>query len=179
LQADRTGELKMNLQKLRDCLFWVCTLCLVVSVTSAFAQAAAPTTGATIDFTQLLIQIVSGVFGLLGIYLTYFVTSHIKDQKAAATISEQLTNSLGAIQHATQTGIATLDPRITVPVSPQMGAGVQHMLDTAGDEMSRLGITQAGIVSQINARLGLANIEHNKAITGGASTAQPTPTSAV
>ena len=158
---------------------WMCLFCVLFAF-AAFAQATSPpANGTVLDLTQVAVTIVSGVFGLLGIYLTYFVTNHVKDQKAADTINAEIKNSLGAIQHAVQTGILTIDPRITVPVSPQIGAGVQHMLDTAGDEMSRLGITQAMIVSKINAALGLANIEHNKAITASASAAAPTPTSAV
>ena len=53
-----------------------------------------------------------------------------------------------------------------------MAAGVQYVLDNAGDEAARLGITQEKIASKIDAQIGLANIVTNQAT---AASAAPSP----
>ena len=91
------------------------------------------------------------------------IQSHLKDQAAATAVSNAVKNSLGAIQQAATSTVIAYHPTVTVPVTPQMAAGVQYVLDNAGDEAARLGITQEKIASKIEAQIGLANIATNQA----------------
>ncbi len=118
----------------------------------------------TVDLTGIAVSVVSGVFSILGIVALAWVQSHIKDQAAAATLSTAVTNSLGALQQAATSEIQTVHPQIPgVPAS--LAPGVQFVLDHAGDEAARLGVTPVAIAQKVEAEIGLNNIATNLATT--------------
>jgi hypothetical protein len=134
------------------------------------ADAGAVPAAAAIDFTTILNTIVAGVFSVLGIWLTLFVQSHVKDQAAGVTVAAAVKNSLGALQQAAQAGIAQADPRLAIPgVGPALASGVQYVLDHAGPEAARLGITPVAIADKISAQIGLSNIATNLAVSSSTS----------
>ena len=123
----------------------------------------------SIDLTQVLIATIGGLFAVITAVCVVWLQGHMKDKAAAATLATAVSNSLGAIQQAATTGVTLSKPTVALPaaVSPQVAIGVQYVLDHAGDEVTRLGVTPEAIASKIDAKLGLQTI------------AQATPAAAV
>ena len=114
----------------------------------------------TIDLTQVLIAVIGGTFAVINAVFAIWLQGHMKDKAAAATLATAVSNSLGAIQQAATTGVTLSKPSVALPaaVSPQVAIGVQYVLDHAGDEAARLGVTPEAIASKIDAKLGLQTI---------------------
>jgi hypothetical protein len=126
----------------------------------------------TIDLTGIAVSAIAGIFGVVGPVFLYWLQSHMKDKQAADVLEAAVTNSLGAMQQAAEAGVESANPHILVAgVSPAIGVGVQYVMDHAGDEAGRFGITPASIADKINARVGLASIASNIA-----TAASPAPT---
>lgn len=124
---------------------------------TAFAQAVAP---ATFDYTALAVSVIGGLFTVIGTVGVALINSRMKDKQAAATLDNALTNSLGAVQNAVDAQIKSHPLQISVPgISPQMASGVQYVMDHAGDEAARLGVTPAAIADKITARIGLGQAQ--------------------
>ena len=122
----------------------------------------------TYDLTGIAVSILTGIFGVLCIVLPLLINARIKDAQAAATLGTAVKNSLGAMQLATEGVVTNLHPTIVLPIipgaPPQLASGVQYVLDHAGPEAARFGITSAAIADKINAQIGLTNIEANLAV---------------
>lgn len=124
----------------------------------------------SIDLTAIILGVIGGVFAVIKIVAESFAASRIKDAAARAVVDKALDNSLGAIQQAAQLGVITAKPHLNVPGVPEgLQAGVQYVLDHAGDEAARLSIDPQAIADKINARLGLANIATNLAVSASAA----------
>jgi hypothetical protein len=122
----------------------------------------------TLDLTSVIVSVTGGIFSILMIVVPAWVASKVNDKAAAATLSESIKNSLGAIQVAASTAIRTSKPFIEgVPVS--LAPGVQYVLDHASDEAKRFGLTPDAIAAKIEAQIGLANIATNIAVSGSAT----------
>jgi hypothetical protein len=129
--------------------------------------------GVTIDLTGIAVAFVSLVGTVLSVVVPLMIQKYVGNRQAAQTLCNAVQNSLGAMQRATETGLRA-NP-LTVPVSgltPQMAVGLQYVLDHAGEEAKRLGITKEKLISKIEARIGLANIATNIAT---ASSPAPSP----
>ena len=125
-----------------------------------------------IDLTSLLATIITGVFSVMAIVIPMWITSFLKDKQAASVLSTAVTNALGAMRQASEAGVRTLAPKVYVPgLSPEMTVGVNYVLDHAGDELKRFGITPEAVASKLNAKLGLQKI----AAEGGAVPIVPPP----
>lgn len=141
---------------------------LVLSATGAMAQAVSGT--AEVDLTPVIVAVVGGVFTVattvIGAWVTAFITSRMKDRDAAVAVSNAVKNALGKIQQAAQPVVeaeaARLDPKLRVP--EYLAPGVQYVLDHAGEEAARFGMTPQAIADKIVAQLGLKNIEANMAV---------------
>ena len=129
----------------------------------------------SVDLTQIIVAIVGGVFSIVtvivGTWVSVFVMNHMKDKEAALAVSNAVKNSLGKIQQAGQAvaegEIRKLHPGLNVPA--YLAPGVQYVLDHAGDEAQRFGLTPEAIADKITAQLGLKNMETNLAITQSAT----------
>lgn len=134
---------------------------------------AAPATA--IDLTQVIIALITGFFSIvvavLGAWLTYIVNKNIQDKQAAVAVSNAVKNALGKIQQAGQAlaagEIQKMHPHLNVP--EYLAPGVQYVLDHAGSEAQRFGLTPESIADKIVAQLGLKNIESNLALTQSAT----------
>jgi type II secretory pathway pseudopilin PulG len=113
-----------------------------------------------IDFTQVVIAIVGGILSIAGSVFLAWLSSHMKDQAAAATIGSAVNNALGAVQQAVDAGITTHPLQATIPgITPAAAAGVQYVLDNAGPELSRFAdVTPSSIAEKIDAKIGLAKL---------------------
>lgn len=150
--------------------FMIMALWAPVAYAQQVLTLGAPAT-TSVDLTQVLIVIIGGVFTIvttvLGAWLTYIVNKNIQDKQAALAVSNAVKNALGKIQQAGQAAaegeIQQLHPHLNVP--DYLAPGVQYVLDHAGTEAARFGLTPEGIADKIVAQLGLKNMETNLAIT--------------
>ena len=118
----------------------------------------------TVDVTGVAVAFISVAIPTIGSVFAAWLASHIKDKAAAEVVSDAVKNSLGAVQQAATSEIQALHPQISgVPAVLQ--PGVQYVLDQAGPEAQRLGITPVAIAQKIEAKIGLANIATNLAVT--------------
>ncbi len=110
----------------------------------------------TIDLTQVIIAALTGVITIVSIVATALVNSKIKDANARAVLDNAVTNGAGAMLQAAK-GIVTADaPKVTIPGIPATSAvGVQYVLDHAGDEAARFGVTPEAIADKLNAKVGV------------------------
>jgi hypothetical protein len=128
----------------------------------------------TVDLTGIAVAATGGFFSVLGLVAVAWIQSHMKDQTAAATMTAAIKNSLGAMQQAATSEIQTIHPQIAgVPANLQ--PGVQYVIDNAGDEMTRLGVTPAAVAQKVEAQIGLANIATNIATTSSTEPAVVVP----
>lgn len=113
-----------------------------------------------IDLTGIAVSIIAGVSSILGVIIPLMIQSHFKDKEAAAALTAAVKNSLGAIQQAADAGINAVSPHVTIPhVSQDLAVGVQYVLDHAGDEAARFGLTPVAIADKISAQIGLKKID--------------------
>lgn len=132
----------------------------------------------TIDLTQIILAAIAGAFAVVKLLIDAYATKTMKDGAAAATLDSAIGNALGAIQQEAQALAASKSRSITFDsmpgVPPELAVGVQYVLNHAGDEAARFGITPALIAGKIGARIGLKNIETNIAIAASPATS-PAP----
>ncbi len=118
----------------------------------------------TVDLTGVAVAVTGGVFSILAIIVSAWVTTHIKNQAMAATLLAAINNSLGALQQAATSEIQTIKPAIP-GVPDKLAPAVQYVLDQAGTEAANLGITPIAIAQKVEAKIGLASIATNLAVT--------------
>jgi hypothetical protein len=149
------------------------------SIAWAQQQAAASPSG-TVDFTAIAVAAVGGIFSIISAVAVALINQHVKNQTAREVLNAAVTNSIGALQMSAQTGIRTAAPKVQLPPElVQYAPAVEYVLDHAGQEATRFGITQEAIANKIEARLGLANIAHNLAVTANATPEVKPPLSPV
>jgi hypothetical protein len=155
---------------------------MVLFITTAFATdtiVTVPAAPATIDLTGISTAVIAGVFSILAVVVPLFIQSHMKDKQAAAALATAIQNSLGAIQQAAQTEVTTISPTVSIPGVPaNIAVGVQYVLDHAGEEAARFGISATDLAEKISAQIGLANIKTNIA-TAASPAPSPKPLDAV
>jgi hypothetical protein len=133
-----------------------------------------------IDFTQICIAVITGVFTLATILIPLWLNSKMNDKQAAIVIGNAVKNSLGEMQQATEAMIQSAKIHATIPgVTPTLAVGIQYVLDHAGDEMKRFNITPEAIADKITAQVGLANIATNQAVAANSLPIVPGPLDAV
>jgi hypothetical protein len=109
------------------------------------------------------------------VVITALLNKWVTDTQARSQLEDALDHSLGAIQQAATLGIKSAAPQIAVAgITPQMSTGIQYVLDHAGAEAKRFGITPAMLADKITARIGLANIATNQA-TAASNAPSPLP----
>jgi hypothetical protein len=119
----------------------------------------AAASGVTLDLTGIIVASIGGVLSLVGIVATALINSRVKDKQAAAVLEAAVKNSLGALQQASEQAIPALGPNLTIPGVPAtLQPGVQYVLDHAGPEAERFGITPPAIAAKIDAQIGLTKI---------------------
>lgn len=110
-----------------------------------------------INATAVVVALIGAATTIIGTVATAIINKYVKDAKAAAVLSNAVTNSLGAIKNAEEAHLATSPITLAIPgVTPAVATGVQYVLDHAGDEAARFGITPEAIVDKINAKIGIA-----------------------
>lgn len=125
----------------------------------AFAQAVATAPESSINWTPIVTAIVGGVFSVIGIVATSLINSRMKDKQAADVLDKAVANSLGAVQNAVTNQLQSHPLETAIPgISAPVAKGVQYVIDHAGDEATRLGVTPEAIADKVEAKMGLAQI---------------------
>lgn len=127
----------------------------------------------TIDLTQIILAIISGVFTILGIIITAVVSKYVKDKQMAALLTNAVANSLGKLQQVAEGEVTDLT--VTIPhVPPELTPAVQYVIDHAKDALDHFGITPEAVADKITAQIGLKNITANLALnTSGPVAVKP------
>jgi hypothetical protein len=131
----------------------------------------------TIDLTQIIIAIVGGLFSVVGLVATYWIQSRMADKKAAATITAAVTNSLGAAQQAVDGVLTAADPTIKLPptIPASLVVPTQYVLNHAGPELARFGITPEAVADKVNAQIGLSKLKVAAAVEVASVVPTPAP----
>jgi hypothetical protein len=115
----------------------------------------------SVDLTSIADTTIAGLLSIIVTIFLAWLSSHMKDQAAAATIGAAVQNAVGAVQRATAAGLDSHPLLVKLPfkTSPATAAGVQYVLDHAGKELARFsGITPAVIADKVEAQIGLAKL---------------------
>jgi hypothetical protein len=109
----------------------------------------------SVDLTDVCVSLITGFFGVATIVIPYIINARMKDKQAALVIDNAITNSIGAMNTAATAGVQRANPQVTIPgITPVMATGVQYVLDHAGQEAARYGMTQEAVADKIKARIG-------------------------
>lgn len=110
----------------------------------------------TLDLTAIAIYVIGSVLSLIGATITYLINSRLKDAQAATTLREAVKNSLGMAARVAEGAVTSIAPSVRLQgLTPKMAAAVQYVLDHAGGEADRFGISQEAIAEKIQAQVGL------------------------
>lgn len=150
-------------------------LCLIASSAMA-ADVVVANPGLTLNLTAVVNTVIGIVLTAVLSIIGTWINERMKDKQAAAVLNEAVKNSVGAIQQAAQGAIVALNPQVPIPgVVAQLQPGVQYVLDHAGGEAERFGITPESIASKVSAQIGLTAIAHNLAVTASPAPEAPAP----
>jgi hypothetical protein len=131
-----------------------------------------------VDLTPYLIALFNFVLAVVGAIVAAVINSKMKNQQMRDLLQSALANALGKIQVAGDAEIAAAGLHLP-DVDPELAVGVKYVLDHAGDAVTHFGITPESIAEAIEARIGVQNIETNKAIAASSSPEAPSPLSPV
>lgn len=152
----------------------VLIFCLIASV-AAQAQIGVDN-AAQVNLTALIQAVVGFLLTVVAGVATALVNKYIKDSSARDVLDKALQNSLGALQQAAQGAIAANKPTVDLPAAlSSYASAVQYVIDHAGDEAKRFGLTPEDLAQKIEARLGLLNVQQNVAATAAPTAAVKRP----
>jgi hypothetical protein len=115
----------------------------------------------TIDLTGVATSIIGAFLSAVVTVFLAWLSSHMKDQTAAATIGAAVKNAVGIVQQAADAGIRSHPLQFKLPpgTPAATAAGVQYVLDHAGPELKRFtGITLDAVTDKVVAQIGLAKL---------------------
>lgn len=127
-----------------------------------------------VDLTPLALMVLAAVCGVIGRVGLAIIRAKVKNQEMRELLEVAFGNSLGKIQQASAQQIvsaAALHPM----VDPRLAVGVQYVADHAGEALDHFGISEESVADKIEARIGVASIATNLAITANATTAIAAP----
>jgi hypothetical protein len=115
---------------------------------------------ATLDLTGIATAVIAGLSAILAVVIPLIMTKYMGNTAASVALKDSIANSVGAIQQAADNAIVTAKPVVTIPGVPlSLVPGVQFVLDHAGAEAARFGITPPMLADRISAQLGLAKLK--------------------
>jgi hypothetical protein len=148
---------------------------LMVGVISFAGAALSQTTAASeakgvIDFTAILVALINLALPAVAGVATYLINGHVKNREMATQLSNAVQNAIGTVQqYAGESLKANTNLRMTVK-DPAIEKGVQYVVDNAAEAITRFNIPRERIAQKLEAKVGLAAIETNRA-----ATASPAP----
>jgi hypothetical protein len=129
-----------------------------------------------VDLTGVACACIAGAFSLLSVLLPMIINARMKDKQAADALCSAVRNSLGALQQASMSAARALHPEAAISGIPvTLQPAVAYVLEHAGPEAERLGVTPEKIASKVQAQIGLAEIKTNVAVASSAVPVVPDP----
>jgi hypothetical protein len=129
-----------------------------------------------VDLTGIATSAIAGFFGLLSVLLPMVINARMKDKQAADALSQAVRNSLGAMQQSATMAAHMLHPEVSISGVPAtLQPAVAYVLEHAGEEADRFGISPEKIASKVQAQIGLAEIRTNVAVASSAAAVVPDP----
>ena len=134
--------------------------------------ATVPAVDVSIDMSGLANAAISFFFAVVGPLMLLWLRSHMKDRQSADVLDSAIQNALGAAEEAARGAVTQIDPRVRAAgLSPDMQVRVQYVMDHAGDEAARFGITPSGVAAKIAARLGGLSLDASTTASANATMA--------
>lgn len=124
----------------------------LVLLSALFAQAAPV---AMLNWTGILTYFITSVIGVIGTVATYEITSRVKDASARTALTTAVQSALGVLNKVAADGLTNhpLQTKLPAGTSAALASAVQSVLDNAGVEAARLGVTPVDIAELIEAKL--------------------------
>jgi hypothetical protein len=123
-----------------------------------------------IDFTPIVVALINLAFPVVAGVATYLINAHVKNQQLATQLSNAVQNAVGTVQqHAADSLRGKTELRMTID-DPAIRAGVQYVVDNAAEAITHFKIPEKRIAEKLEAKVGLAAIETNRA-----ASASPVP----
>jgi hypothetical protein len=133
---------------------------------SAAAQPSPPATtgGNHIEITPVIVALINLVFPAVIGVATYIINANVKNQQMATLLTNAVQNGLGVVQQ--QADSAAQKAHVAFDVqSPAIQAGVRYVVENAAEAIAHFNIPEAQIAGKLSAKLGLAAIATNLAMT--------------
>src|ERR1035437_7421514 len=105
-----------------------------------------------IDLTGVAVSVVGAILSIVTTTFLAWLSSHMKDQAAAATIGAAVKNAVGAVEQAADAGLRSHPLQVELPpgTPAPTAAGVQYVIDHAGPELTRFtGITLDAVTAKV------------------------------
>lgn len=129
-----------------------------------------------IDLTGVATSAIAAFFALLSAVVPTIINARMKDRLAADALCQAVKNSLGAMQQSATAAARSLHPQADVPGIPaSLQPAVGYVLEHAGEEAERLGVSPEKIASKVLAQIGLAGIKTNVAVASSSAPVVPDP----
>lgn len=113
----------------------------------------------TLDLTAILVAMIGAGMPIVGAIAISIINARMKDKQAADVIANAVKNSIGILVESAQGQVTRAHLSVHIPNVPEvLQAPVQYVLDHAGPEMARHGITAEAIAEKVIAQIGLAKI---------------------
>jgi hypothetical protein len=129
-----------------------------------------------VDLTGIACSVIAGAFSLLSVLLPLLINARIKDKQAADALCTAVRNSLGAMQQSATMAAHILHPEASISGIPvTLQPAVAYVLEHAGAEADRLGVTPERIASKVQAQIGLQEIKTNVAVASSPVPIVPDP----
>jgi hypothetical protein len=118
-----------------------------------------------IDFTPIVVALINLAVPAIAAWATYLINARVKDRELATQLSNAVQNALGTVQqHAADSLRGKTELRMTVD-DPAIKKGVQYVIDNAAEAIAHFNIPEKRIAEKLEAKVGLAAIETNRAAT--------------
>lgn len=122
-----------------------------------------------IDWTQIIMAVVTTLIPVVGGIATYLINKHIKDKQLRDVLENALNNGLGIIQQVSSGVSYKTSTNLKGVVSDKLVPGVRYVQDHASNAVARWKLTPNDIAEKLVARAGVNEIKTNLAATSSAS----------
>ncbi|QPF87574.1 hypothetical protein IC762_15340 [Bradyrhizobium genosp. L] len=147
----------------------VLALVVIISIPPDTAHAEGGTVGVAgiqVDFTSIIVALINLILPAVGGIATYLINRNVKNQQLAEQLSNAVKNAVGIVQQNIDEALKN-NPAV---VKLQRGdaafqKGVDYVLQHAAEAISHFKIPEQRVAEKIEAKIGLAAVETNRAAT--------------
>jgi len=112
-----------------------------------------------LNLTAVIVALIGCAGTIVGSIGVALINSRMKDKQAAEVLSNAVKNSVGIAVQVAEGAVQSAQPHVSIPGVPvSLQPSVQYVLDHAGDEAARFGVTPAALADKVNAQIGLTKL---------------------